>query len=153
LEDYQRFTNLAEFANILIARFYTRLSEIAKTAKCPVYLIGGVSEIGQLDNITDHYPGLHIACQSMINLVINNNPNVSSPLLSWYTGDTVKFIEKIKTTMSTDDLKELLREINSGLEQENLVYGTPEYFWPDGSHPNRKAYKKLYDFLIAQKLL
>jgi len=152
-EDYLNFTTSIEFANILISRFYSRLSKISKIANCPIYLVGGVSDIAKLDDIEKHYPGLHIACHSLTNLVINNISTIDTPVLSWYDSMSTKFIERIKPKLSTVELENFIKEIDAGLERENLIFGTPEYFWPDGIHPNRKAHKKLFDFLLSQGIL
>lgn len=152
-EDYDNYRTSAEFASLLISRFYSRLSEISSLANCSIYLVGGLSDIPQFDNIEQYYPGLIIACHSLTNLVIYNNPIAETPVLSVYPKQVVGFIEKLKSKLSTDEIENLINEINLGIDRESKFFENPEYFWPDGRHPNRVAHKKLYDFLIEQKIL
>ena len=131
-----------------VARYYSRLCEIAQLAGCHVNLIGGVSDTIWLDNFEGDYPGVRIACQSMTNLLINNNHRIDNPVLSWFNRHSPPLIKRIRSHLTTEQIPELLAMIDMGFERENLVFQHPEYFWPDGNHPNREAHLVLYDYLI-----
>lgn len=147
-EDYKDFRTVEELQGKFIARFYSRLSEIAMQAGCTVILIGGVSDTLWLDNIEEHYPGLQIGCQSLVNLILNDSHRIDNPIYSWYgTSIGEQTVKKVKGYLNDSELENFLSLIDAGLERETLVFSNPEFFWPDGYHPNRYAYAKLYKFL------
>ena len=151
-EDFSKITTATNLQNIYISRFYSRLSEISNLANAPVYLIGGVSDTMWLDNFQDFYPGVHILCQSWVNFCINDSHRIDDPVHSYYVGGyTEEIIKKIKPFLSDQECQHLLDLVDKGLERKTLIFSTPEYFWPDGIHPNRYASAKLYS-LIKQEL-
>lgn len=151
-EDFSKITTATDLQNIYISRFYSRLSEISSFANAPVYLIGGVSDTLWLDNFQDFYPGVHILCQSWVNFCINDSHRIDDPVHSYYAGGyTEEIVKKIKPFLSDQECQHLLDLVDKGLERETLIFSTPEYFWPDGIHPNRYASAKLYN-LIKQEL-
>ena len=152
-EDYDNLQQYDSLRNIMIARFYNRLIEIAKSANCQVQIIGGASDTLDPDLVKTHYDPIEIVCQSMTNLVINNEPNLQSPVFSWYHSEAMELVKEVKSRLPVNELEKFLQEIDRGAERENLVFGTPEYFWPDGVHANRKAHRKLFDFLMDQRLI
>ena len=150
-EDYHSVKYAYDLQNIIISRFYHRLVEIAKLTDAPVKLIGGVSDTLWLDNMEECYPGVKILCQSLVNWLLNNNSRVEIPVHSWYTQSTVEHVRKIKKLLNEEEQQKLLDMVNDGLQRETLVFSHPEFFWPDGSHPNRYVYKLIYEKLIAKK--
>ena len=152
-EDYLNIEEFDSVSSRMIARFYSRLTEISHQAQSPVYVIGGVSDTVRFENFEQCYPGVKIACQSMTNLLINNCENVDSPVFSWYTNMSSGMLETIKKQLSLDQVDKMLHEIDRGLERDNLVFGHPEYFWPDGCHPNRVGHKKLFNFLCDKGII
>jgi len=152
-EDYIDVESIDSISSRMLARFYSRLTEISRQARAPVYVIGGVSDTVRFENFEKCYPGVKIACQSMTNLLINDCENVDIPVLSWYTKASSDMLETIKQQLSLDQVEKLFHEIDRGLERDNLVFGHPEYFWPDGCHPNRFGHKKLFDFLCVKGII
>jgi hypothetical protein len=152
-EDFLSLTHADSLSGKSISRFYYKLSTISKIAKCPVYLIGELSDTLWIGNMETCYPGVKVVCQSMTNLIVNNNHRVAEPVLDWYLGDTAEAIEKIKKSIPDDEVTKLLKKINDGFERENIVFSNSKYFWPDGRHPNRYGHQILFDFLKHQNLI
>ena len=152
-DDFLHITDAHSLPDRWTARYYSRLSELATLGRCPVILVGGLADTIWLDDFPREYPGVHLACQSMTNLVITGNDRVDIPVLSWYTKYSPPLIERIRSHLTSEQVPELLDMVDLGFERENWVFQHPEMFWPDGNHPNRHAHRKLYDFLIAHRYL
>ncbi len=150
-EELLNITKLSDVASRWIARFYMRLSEIAVDHNCKIYIIGGASDTDWFDNMDADHPGCQIACQSLTNLICNNNHRISDPVYSWYSKDSAELISILKNKGC--DPEEILNEIAKGFERENQLRSNPKYFYPDGIHPNRDGHKILYDFLKQQNIL
>jgi hypothetical protein len=152
-EDWDKIDRHDSLCNIMIARFYNRLIEVLPKRCKQVYLIGGTSDTLDIDLVKKEYAPLEVACQSMINLMVDDNDKIKHPVFSWYDKNTTELIKKIKKRLSSEQQEKLLTDINCGLERESVVFSNPAYFWPDGSHPNRVAHKKLFDFLVNKGFL
>ena len=152
-DDFRVIEHASTLPGRWTARYYSRLSELAKVAGCVVSLIGGLSDTICLDSFETEYPGVRLVCQSMTNLLINDQHTVGVPVLSWYNKKSIQLIELIRSHLTEEQIPDLLNMIDLGFERENLVFQHPEWFWPDGNHPNRLAHLKLYDFLVAQGYL
>ena len=152
-EDWTSILEADTLAGIWISRFYSFLADIAEESNCKIYIIGGCSDTIWLDNITDHYPGLHIACQSLTNLILNNNQQVDKPVLSWYSIGDVELINRIKKLLPATRINNLIELITLGYERENLLWANPKYFYPDGIHPNRLGHKILFNYLKEKNYL
>jgi hypothetical protein len=137
--------SLEDLAGQWIENFYARLSEIAQEHNCNIYIIGGASDTAYFENMSQDYPGCHIVCQSLTNLIINDNSSVSDPVFSWYGKATHPLLELVKKKLNSPE--ELLKAINLGFERESELRENPQWFFPDGIHPNRQAHRKLYNFL------
>ena len=149
-EDYENLRHATDLQNIFIARFYSQLSIMAQQYKTKVYLIGGVSDTLWLDNMEEHYPGVQILCQSLVNFLLENNHRIDKPVFDWYGSESVELIKKIKSLLPDNERENLLKMVDQSIERESIVFSHPEYFWPDGCHPNRHAYKKLYDLIMKK---
>jgi hypothetical protein len=149
-DDFTNVTHANTVPNIWVARYCYRLVDIARLARCTVYIIGGVADADWFDNFEQDYPGVKIACQSMTNLLINGDHRVDIPVLSWYNKYSPPLIKRIRSHLDDAETAKLLNDVDRGFERENLVFQHPEWFWPDGNHPNRTAHRVLYDFLVAQ---
>jgi len=150
-EDFKKIETPWSLSGTFIARFYSRLSEIAKIASCPVYVVGGCSDTLWF---TDEalYPGVKFICQSVTNLLINNNHRVNNPVLSLYNKDNSWIVEKIKKSVKPEFLDDFIKEIDKSFERTIAWSDHPEYFWPDGVHPNKNGHQKLFDFLVDQNI-
>jgi lysophospholipase L1-like esterase len=150
-EELSSITKFSDVANRWISRFYMRLSEIAFDHNCKIYIIGGTSDAEWFDDMNADHPGCHIACQSLTNLICNNNHKILDPVYSWYSNDSSELISILKKQGCNTE--ELLNEITKGFEREYEIQRNPKYFYPDGVHPNRDGHKILYDFLKQQNIL
>ena len=56
-------------------------------------------------------------------------------------------VKQLHSSLSSDELVRMLDHIDRGGIRDNMVSWTTEWYWPDGAHLNRHAYRKLYDFL------
>ena len=152
-EDFDDVSEFDFIPGTIIARFYSRCVEISQIARCPVYLIGGVSDTIMLTDFEQQYPGVKVVCQSLVNLLVNGCETIDNPVLSWYSRSAIEMLHHVKKRLSPDQLQIFLLRIDQGLQRENLVFGKPKYFWPDGCHVNRVGYKILFDFLCDKGIL
>ena len=146
--------NIKKFSDLSdkwIGRFYVRLSEIAQNYQCKIYLIGGISDTLWVNNMDSVYPGCHILCQSLTNLLLYNEHRIASPVLSWYSKNDENLLNRVKPLIK--DTKQMLKAITMGFERESLLRENPDLFYPDGIHPNRQGHKMLFDFIKNQNLL
>lgn len=151
--DWNEIKEPQDVAMRWVSRFYRNLSDISQKVDCPVYIIGGHSDTLWLDNMEQYYPGCRIVCQSMTNLILQNNHRVEQPVLSFYEQRTEELVQKIKSKLlDSDSITKLIDLIDQGYQRESLLRENPQYFYPDGIHPNRQGHKILYDF-IKEKYL
>jgi hypothetical protein len=150
--DYSQLKLANDLAGIYLSKSYYRLKDISDQYKVPIYLVGGVADTMWLDNWNDTYSGVEIICQSMTQLVLNNSHLIKHPVYSWYGVNAEKTVKLLKQHLPQNEVESLIALIEQGFQRQSLVYENPEFFWPDGVHPNRKAHKKLFDFLQQKKL-
>jgi len=140
----------AQYKHRLLARFYHRLSQTAAHARVPVHVIGGCSDTLWLDSWQQHYPGVSVACQSWINLMIYNTHRVDPAVLSRFGPETEPLVIHAKHKMNSENIQLLLQDLElaqqrnsqwSQLHQQGLLCA-------DRTHPNRLAHKILFDYLI-----
>ena len=131
----------------VMSRYYYQLSAISQDYNIPVYVIGGASDTTWLDKFTQEYPGVSILCQSLSNLIMHNNHRIDSPVYSIYGARHETDIALIKKEASTKEFGSVLDAVDRGKDRYNLWKNNREWFYPDGSHPNRKGHKILYDFV------
>lgn len=142
---------LPDLAAQWVERFYHRLSELAQKYHTPVWIIGGMSDTVWFDQMNLDYPGCEIACQSLVNLILNNDHRVDNPVYSWYSADGEPLLHEAKRL--DFDLACTIDLINQGFERESLLRENPQFFYPDGKHPNRHAHGLLYQFLKQKSII
>ena len=132
-----------EIKDSWVYRPYYRLQELAEKYNTKLYLVGGASDtIFEYDDFSIDFPNLKIACQSTTNLLVNDNPNVEEPVMCEFLNDwTSPFLKSIKP----DDA--LLTDMDLGKARIKTMKQNPQWFWPDGIHPNRQGHLKLYKYL------
>ena len=138
----------SDIASRWISRFYMRLSEISTIYYCPIHIIGGASDTMWFDNMSQHYPGCTIACQSAVNLLLHESHRIDKPVFSWYANYDQPFVMWARPQVP--DPTDIIDAINLGFERDRHVAENPDLFFPDGRHPNRHGYKILFDFLKSQ---
>lgn len=152
--EFPKTTNSIQEINHLaswtICLWQHKLVELAQQYKFQIGLIGGASDTIWIDKFAQEFPGLEILCQSMTNLCINNTHRIDKPL--YHVNGHL--INQFKTSLKDiKDIEELLADMDSILFRHNQWRSHREYFWPDGSHPNRLGHKKLFDFIMDSGFL
>ncbi len=125
----------------VIASFYGTLSYIAEKFNVPVNVIGGCSDTIWFDDFGKFYPGVNIVCQSFTNLLINDNHRTDEPVYS------VKFPKDFILDY------ELMIKAEQGQKREQVWNDNPQWFFPDGIHPNHLAFEVLYAHLKKEKVI
>jgi lysophospholipase L1-like esterase len=132
--------------DIFVSKFYYRLSAIAVNNDVRIGIIGGCSDTLWLEKFEQEYPGLFIACQSMTELLINQHDRISEP--NYWGIINRELIEKIKKFCRTEqDLEHLSYIIDICQERLFIWRNNPQYFFPDGIHPNRQGHQALFQFM------
>ena len=121
----------------------SKRQELAEKYNTKLYLVGGASDtIFEYDDFSIDFPNLKIACQSITNLLVNDNPNVDEPVMCEFLNDwTNPFLKSIKPDEA------LLTDMDLGKARTKTMSQNPQWFWPDGIHPNRQGHLKLYQYL------
>jgi len=131
--------------NAIVCWLY-RLSEIATKNNVQIGLIGGCSDTILFDNFNKEHPGLFVACQSFTNLCINNDSQIVDPTFLIRPDEyLIPILKDLYLKHST--VENFINDIDKGEIRNKLWRDHPEYFWPDGVHPNRLGHKKLFNFL------
>ena len=130
-----------------ISRFYYRLCDLYQEFQIPVYVIGGCSDADWFPDFEKEYPGVKVACQSVVNLLLNQDHTIQDPVF-WELLLNREFAERLRQYNKDQDLLELTNDMEKGLGRLRTLEKNPGFFWPDGYHPNRKSLRVLYDFLI-----
>ncbi len=138
--EYHQYKNKGDDQKI-IARFYGTLSYIAEKFNVPVNVIGGCSDTIWLDDFEKYYPGVNIVCQSFTNLLVNDNHRTDEPVYS------VKFPKDFITDY------ESMQKAEQGQKREQVWNDNPQWFFPDGIHPNHLAFEVLYAHLKKEKVI
>jgi len=125
-----------------VIRPYYRLQKLAQEANIQVYILGGCSDTVRYEDFTEDFPNLTIACQSVTNLIVNDDPMIHTPVFCEYiNGHIDPFLKLIIPD------EQLLQDMDLGHQRLNVFKNNKKWFWPDGIHPNRLGCIKLYDFL------
>ena len=156
-EDGQEPISVREVETFMLKEFYCDLKEYQDTFKTPIYLVGGTSDTLSPEVVEEC--GLKCACQSLVNLCVNGDHLIEEP--------TTDFVfckgESSDINLTTDDDKlYFLKLIEMGDDRYKLMDDNPEYFAPKDNlvggkhpidHPNRYAYKKLFDHLKLEGIV
>lgn len=100
----------------------------------PIYCLGGTTKLNLA--LLEKYPNLHPVIPSIIEMFGEEHIKI------WPSG----WIKHPQV------LKSLSRSLVDYLHSECELNLSQEWFFPDGRHPNRKAHKKIFEFLIDFKL-
>jgi len=132
-----------------IERFYFMLNQSALKHNIQIEIIGGCSDTIWFDDIKKDYPGLKIACQSMINLLLFGSDRVAVPVHSLWLNNkiTLDFIARCKILFDQRNLDLLLQDIDLGLHRQNQMKQNHKYFADDWVHANSAGHELLYAFL------
>lgn len=129
-----------------IARFYYHLSDIFVEFGVPIHVLGGCSDTDYFPDFETAYPGVKILCQSITNLLLNQDHRVQVPVF-WQLLLNRKFADLLRSHNRGQDLEHLMNDLDIGLARMKLLEKNPKFFWPDGVHPNRESLAIVYKFL------
>ncbi len=158
-------TSISEMGAVQLKRFYSNLKFYQNIYKTPIYLVGGTADTLSPEVVEEC--GLKCACQSLVNLCVNGDHLIEEP-----TTDFV-FAAPTDINLTTADDKEyFLKLIEMGENRYKLMVEYPEYFAPvpgdvsylgvidltrgaghPSDHPNRNAYKKLFNHLKSEGIV
>ena len=134
----------------MIKNDYGKLLESQKTFGVPIYLIGGTTDTLSPEVIKEC--GLKSACQSVVNLVLTGEHKIEEPTLSFvFPLPAYDILDECEGLI--DDKEYFLKIEKKGNDRYKLMLDNPEYFYPDGVHPNRKAYKILFNHLKESNII
>lgn len=133
-----------DYIGRLISAYYYRLSDLALKYNVRIGLIGGCSDVLWLDQFEKEYPGVFIACQSMINLCLNGNHRTENPLFDLVPD--LPIIDKMKSN-NFKNTEFLLAQLTYTSERIDNMKQCPQFFAPDFVHANRFGHQKLFDIL------
>ena len=151
------YTNsIREVETVKLKQFYSNLKKFQDIYKTPIYLVGVTADTLSPEVVEEC--GLKCACQSLVNLCVNGYHLIEEP-----TTDFV-ICKATDINLTTDDDKEyFLKLIEMGDDRYKLMRENPEYFAPidnltigarhPSDHPNRYAYKKLFNHLKSEGIV
>jgi hypothetical protein len=122
--------------------YYKLLGEAQSIYNVPIYLIGGVADTLE-PSVVEEY-GIKCICQSTVNLVMTGEHTIEEPVKS-FVYPLPMFMKEMAEVI--DDKEYFLKIEKMGSDRYQLMLDNPKYFYPDGVHPNRVAYKVLYEYL------
>ena len=105
-------------------------------------MIGGVADTLE-PSVVEEY-GIKCICQSTVNLVMTGEHTIEEPVKS-FVYPLPAYMEELAKLV--DDKEHFLKIEKMGNDRYQLMLDNPKYFYPDGVHPNRVAYKVLYEHL------
>jgi hypothetical protein len=129
----------------IMYNWYYRLSDLAQEHSIRIGIIGGISDTEYFDNFETEIPGVFIACQSLINLCINNTHRVDSPCYGVMSNTVVEQLKKYNN--NTQGIRQLIQYIDQSLSRKDELKMHKEWFWPDGCHANRNGHYCLYNHI------
>ena len=131
-------------------KYYEELLTQQKQFGVPIYLIGGTTDTLSPEVIKEC--GLKSACQSLVNLVLTGEHLIKEPILSFvFPLPAYDILDECEDLI--DDKEYFLKIEKMGNDRYQLMLDNPEYFYPDGVHPNRKAYKILFNHLKESNII
>lgn len=138
------------FRDRFIAKPYYELSSISQQWFIPVYVLGGSGDTSFYDDFDKDFPGVKIVCQSLVNYLIRGSTLIQRPVHAEFINGLIdEFLSIIKPYCSTQDLEQLIVDMDMGQHRMQQMASSPDLFWPDGIHPNRLAHKKIFELLLT----
>ena len=124
-------------------RMFYRIFEKLQKIDLPIGIIGGCCDTIQLSDA--HLP-VYTACQSLVNLCLHDIDILDDPVYTIFTRSDFG-VEKLRSSPV------LLDDMEKANTRRLIWENNPRWFWPDGMHANRRAHRKLYDFLKSKNYL
>ena len=177
--DCLRIVGIRKVESAMARRLYSQLKETVRPFSIPIYLVGGTVDIPEPKEVEKF--GFKCACQSLVNLCVNGKHTVEEPVTNfvfpigtgWRFDDAPNsfFNKANKIIKGTNDKEHFLKLIEMGEDRYKLMEDNPEYFAPKENlegkdhpsvhgppdnpvdHPNRYAYKKLFNHLKSEGIV
>ena len=166
--DCLRDVGIRKVESVMASRFYSQLKEVVEPFSIPIYMVGGTVDILEPKEVEKF--GFKCACQSLVNLCVNGKHTIEEPVTNfvfpigtgWRFDDSPNsfFNKANKIIKGTNAKKHFLKLIEVGENRYKLMEDNPEYFAPKENltgkaknpvdHPNRYAYKKLFNHLKSE---
>jgi len=134
-----------------VYRPYHELSKISQQWQVPIYVVGGCSDCVWYDEFEKGFPGVKVACQSLTNLLVTGDHRTEDPVFCQFMSgwiDKGNFLSRVRRNIASHDLQILLSDIALGEQRMNTYLQNPEFFSPDGIHPNGHAHHTLFVHLM-----
>lgn len=123
---FPKSTNeIIEVSKQLLNDTYAALNKIGVKIHC----MGGVAD---LQDSIKNYPNLVTLIPSIVEMF--NGPHIDFWITDWINADALRFSD------------EFLQE----LENHPRPILPKKWFYPDSSHPNREAHRKIFEFILKQ---
>ena len=139
-----------DYIHRVMSSYYCRLSDLALKYNVRIGLIGGCTDVLWLDAFEKEYPGVFIACQSMINLCLNDNHRISNPLFDLQ--NDLPLVDKMKSN-NFKNTEFLLAQLKDTSDRRDDMSLCPQFFAPDFFHANQFGHQKLFDILKLREVL
>lgn len=171
--DYLRDVGIRKVESAIANKFYSQLKEAAELFSIPIYVVGGTVDIIEPKEVEKF--GLKCACQSLVNLCVNGKHTIEEPVTNfvfpigtgWRFDDSPNsFFNKARRIIrgkGMDAKKHFLKLLEMGENRYKLMEDNPEHFAPEENltvgakhevdHPNRYAYKKLFNHLKSEGIV
>ena len=139
-----KFDHYVNLKNYSLSKFYYNLSGTAQKFNKKIGIIGGLSDTIYIDQFESEYPGLFIACQSFVNLLISDDQRIINPVHGPFD---IKHSDKIFNCNNINDKEAFIDDQNLVTQRVEIFKNYSEWFQPDGVHPNRTGHFKLFEYL------
>jgi len=150
IADWFEFRKVFDDQKILI-HFYNQLSHISQKHNIPIHIIGGCADTIWLDEFEKkRSPGINIACQSMINLLLEDCASIDRPVFAYEMPE--RYLTNAKQTNDLQLLDYVLDMVDAAQKRIKLFENNPDWF-PDAAHANHQGHKKLFDYLKKQGII
>lgn len=154
-DEYRKTSfDYAEIQSKASARFYIKLAELFEYTSIPMFVIGGAGDTLWFDNFDNEHPGVKIACQSFVNLLLNQEHKIDTPIYS-YWGNKQWLKDYLRQHLDTNNLDKFIKDLDLAIARRNNfdVLHRQGFFCDDRLHPNNKAFEALFVFLQQNKFI
>ena len=143
--DFNKFSkdknnNLEQIIRYMYYDVYSKLNHIGNVLGYNITLIGGLSDL-VID--VGEFNHLNFLVPSWVKL-LDESAKISHLL------DHVNMEHLLAVYNDKEQLLPFIEELNV---RHDIWKNNPNFFWPDGNHPNRIGHKVLYDYIKNSKLL
>jgi len=140
--DLKSYTDVIDKNQYFLEQAYIAAQQIAETFDKKIYLIGGLGKLNL--RLLEKYDRLVPVVESLLEYFY---PNLDAPELTSLNSYWRQILLD-RVDFNKESIDYFYRQYELDLLMQSQM--CREYFWPDGTHPNRKAHKILYEKLIKK---